>query len=225
MTSLWVTGPWTGPKYFYHRACRCARTQWFQTISRYILTTKTCSFYIFGVRRDVFTHYNDVITDAMAYQITSLAIVYSTVYSGADQRKNQSSASLAFVRGIHRRPVNSPHKGPVTRKMFSFDDAIMTYEPQQNKRNFADNILERIFFKKDLFWERFHWTLILKVISKIYHHLFGKWLGAGQLASDYHRINVFWLPELMIIRGQAITWINDEPVFWLIYRWPSARLQ
>ena len=52
----------------------------------------------------------------MASQITSLAVVYSTVYSGADQRKQQSSALLAFVRGIHRWPVNSPHKGPVTRK-------------------------------------------------------------------------------------------------------------
>ena len=44
---------------------------------------------------------------------------------GTDQRKHQSSASLAFVRGIHRRPVNSPHKWPVTRKMFPFDDVIM----------------------------------------------------------------------------------------------------
>ena len=47
------------------------------------------------------------------------------VYSGADQRKLQSSASLVFVRGIHRGPVNSPHKGPVTRKVFPFDDVIM----------------------------------------------------------------------------------------------------
>ena len=38
---------------------------------------------------------------------------------------HQSSASLAFVRGIHRWPVNSPHKLPVTRKMFPFDDVIM----------------------------------------------------------------------------------------------------
>ena len=60
-------------------------------------------------------------------QITSLTIVYSTVYSDADQRKPQSSASLAFVRGTHRRPVNSPHKGPVTRKMFPFDEVIMDY--------------------------------------------------------------------------------------------------
>ena len=63
---------------------------------------------------------------AMASQITSLTIVYSTGYTGADQKKYQSSGSLAFVRGIHRWPVNSPHKGPVTQKMFPFDDIIMT---------------------------------------------------------------------------------------------------
>ena len=62
---------------------------------------------------------------AMAFQITSLTIVYSTVYLGANQRKYQSSASLAFVQGIHQWPVNSPHKGPVTLKMFPFDDVIM----------------------------------------------------------------------------------------------------
>ena len=70
-------------------------------------------------------HYNNVIMSTIASQITSLTIVYSTVYSGADHRKHQSSASLAFVQGIHRRPVNSTHKGPVTRKIFSFDDVIM----------------------------------------------------------------------------------------------------
>ena len=58
-------------------------------------------------------------------QITSLTVVYSIVYSGVDQRKHQSSASLAFVWGIHRWPVNSSHQGPVTRKMFPFDDVIM----------------------------------------------------------------------------------------------------
>ena len=70
-------------------------------------------------------HYNDVIMSTMAPRVTSLTIVYSTVYSGVDQRKLQNSASLAFVRGIHRWPVNSPHIGPVTRKMFPFDDVIM----------------------------------------------------------------------------------------------------
>ena len=60
--------------------------------------------------------------DAMASQITSLMIVYSIVYSEADQIKHQSSVSLAFVE-----PVNSPHKWPVTRKMFPLDDVIKTY--------------------------------------------------------------------------------------------------
>ena len=50
----------------------------------------------------------------MASQITILTIVHATVYSGADQRKHQGSVSLAFVWGIRRWPVNSPHKGPIT---------------------------------------------------------------------------------------------------------------
>ena len=56
---------------------------------------------------------------AMAFQITNLTIVYSTVYSDTDQRKHQSSASLAFD--------ESQHEGPVTRIMFPFDDVIMTF--------------------------------------------------------------------------------------------------
>ena len=62
---------------------------------------------------------------AIASQITSLTIVNSIIYSDADQIKHQSSASLAFVQGIHQGPVNSPRKWPATRKMFSFDDVIM----------------------------------------------------------------------------------------------------
>ena len=73
------------------------------------------------------SYYNDVIMGTMASQFTSLTIVYLTVYSGPDKRKHQSSASLAFVRGIHRRSVNSPHKGPVMQKMFPFDDVIMSW--------------------------------------------------------------------------------------------------
>ena len=68
-------------------------------------------------------HYSDVIMSAMVSPITSLMIVYSSVYSGADQRKHQSSVSLVFVRGIHWWPVN--YTKPVTRKMFPFDDVIM----------------------------------------------------------------------------------------------------
>ena len=72
-------------------------------------------------RMPLLYHHNDVIIIAMASQITSLTVVYSNVYSSTDQRKHQSCASLALVRGIHRWAVNSS----VTRKMLPFDDVIM----------------------------------------------------------------------------------------------------
>ena len=73
-----------------------------------------------------YSHCTDVIMSAMASQFTSVSIVCSTVRSGADQRRQQSSTLLTFVRGIHRLPVNSPHKGPVTRKLLRFGDIIPT---------------------------------------------------------------------------------------------------
>ena len=74
----------------------------------------------------LYSRCDDVIMTMLASQITSLTVVYSIVYSGVNQRKHQSSASLAFVWEIHRGPVNFPHKWPVTRKMFPFDDVIMS---------------------------------------------------------------------------------------------------
>ena len=62
-------------------------------------------------------HYSNVIMSAMASQFTTVSIVCWTVCSGVDQRKYHSCMSLAFV--------DSPHKGPVTWKMFPFDDVIM----------------------------------------------------------------------------------------------------
>ena len=93
------------------------------------------------------------------YQITGVSIVYSTVCSDADQRKHQSSASLAFVRGIHRWPVNSPHKWPVTRKMGPFDDVIMYW--RGSKKHHVRQIvvtsgyviIPRLFVGKPLWFE------------------------------------------------------------------------
>ena len=70
-----------------------------------------------NTRRSNVSHYNKVILGAMASHITGNSIICSTVCSGADQRKYQSFASMAFV--------NSPHKGPVTQKIIPFDDVIM----------------------------------------------------------------------------------------------------
>ena len=85
------------------------------------------------------THYTDVIMTTMASQITSLTVVYSTVYLDADQRKHQSSASLAFVWGIHRDRWIPHTKGQLRGKCFHlmtsswmalFDDAYMRYSAQ-----------------------------------------------------------------------------------------------
>ena len=86
--------------------------------SMVFLTQQEWSWYIHRI--------SDTIT-MVSVQCVSvvLTIVYSTLYSGADQRKHQSSVSLAFVRGIPWWPVNSPHKWPVTRKMFPFDVVII----------------------------------------------------------------------------------------------------
>ena len=71
---------------------------------------------------------NGVIISAMVSQISSITIVYSTVYS---RRRSKEISKLKALRHwplwgeIHRWPVNFPHKGPVTRKKFPFDDVIM----------------------------------------------------------------------------------------------------
>ena len=71
------------------------------------------------------SHYNDVIMSAMASQIISIPTACSAVCSGTHERIHQSSVSLAFVRENHRWPVDSSHKGPVMRKIFSFDNVII----------------------------------------------------------------------------------------------------
>ena len=91
----------------------------------------------------------------IASQITSRDIVYSTVYSGADQSKHQSSASLAFVWGIHRGPVNSPHKWPVTWKMFPFDYVIML-NIRRSWNRLIFNVRIPILVRRHLYIETHH---------------------------------------------------------------------
>ena len=100
------------------------------------------------------THYNDVIMGTMTSQISSITIVYSTVYSGANQRKHPSFASLAFV-----------HKWPVTRKMFPFDDVIMII-------SYTAHTKDMMAFVRPLF--PFHMFVNLRsilscLIYRIYH--------------------------------------------------------
>ena len=112
--------------------------------------------------------------NAIASQITGVSIVSSPVCSGTDQRKHQSSASLTFVREIHLSLVNSPHRGPLTRKMFPFDGVIMldrhifahatTTELQCHVENCSDFFLNILYLSK----RNFHRFLIAmgKVLVK-----------------------------------------------------------
>ena len=70
-------------------------------------------------------HYSDVIMGAMASQITSFTIVYSIVYSGADQRNIKASRHWPLCGQFTGDRRNPPHEWPVTRKMFPLDDVIM----------------------------------------------------------------------------------------------------
>ena len=109
------------------------RTLWESCIATYIACVRRniskSIWYLFVSSQSnlylaLLSHYSAVIMGMMESQITSLSIVYSTICSGAYQRKHLSAAAMAFVRGIHRCPVNSPSKWPITPKMFPFDDVM-----------------------------------------------------------------------------------------------------
>ena len=117
-------------------------------------------------------HYNDVIMSAMTHQITGVCIACSNICSGADQRKHRISASLAFVRGIHRWPVDSPHKGPVTGKMFPFDDVIMCHFKQMYNVIIISIMVTRAF-PLEMLTEVFP-----KILSVINLKWFRWWLAA-----------------------------------------------
>ena len=123
-------------KYYQSRMCIMCSLEWSSQCSvslfterdgvinldvLYVMSLNSCV----SVSEMRYFHYSDVIMSAIASEITGVSIVYSIICSGADQRKYQSSTSLAFVRGIHWWPAKSPHKGPVMQKMFPIDDIIV----------------------------------------------------------------------------------------------------
>ena len=91
-----------------------------------------------------------------------------TVCSGADQRKHQSCASLTFVRGINRSPVNSPHKGPVTRKIFLFHDVIMICQIESSMKGM-------IFHRDGLIMFFAFWT---NAVCRLYSTITFRWVSA-----------------------------------------------
>ena len=155
---------------------------------------------------------------AMASQINSLTIVDSTVYSGADQRKHQSSASLAFVRGIHRSSVNSPHKCPVTRKMFPFDDVIMIevhvmHEPV---------IITSMPFK---YVSLISWEPIQQTLMNIWDEY---WilpyfiLPSMVIPSHRYTINPVITTQCVMMTSSNGTLSASLAFVWAIHRWPET---
>ena len=145
-------------------------------------------------------HYNDVIMGTIASQISSLTIVYSTAYSGADQRKHQLRVT-GLCAGNLPGPVNSPHQWPVTRKIFPFDDVIMiiftfhTIHSPNKKMLPLENVISNAVLSRKL-KRLFHlYNLQQKNIS------FRKW-------ETYSNIVILWK---YLISYVNILWDNPAP--------------
>ena len=154
-------------------------------------------------------HYTDVIMSTMASQITSLTIVYSAVYSGADERIHQSSASLAFVRGILWWPVNSPHKGPVTQKKFPFDDVIMDCWCS------ANNIQRLTIPCKDPLRHPLKWLSTTRVVTIMGEN--AKEILSTLGVANFHCNHEIWFPILPRSPTSYLTVMNqfDNPVWYV----------
>ena len=128
----WLQNNW--PRLFRRRCAVCplndpSKTP--KTKGRYSLSTE-----------GLLLHYDDVKMTTTASQITNLTVVYSTVYSDADQRKYQSSASLAIVWGIHRSRWIPRTKGQLRRKCFH----LMTSSCKYSRTCCTCGVSEMIYF-------------------------------------------------------------------------------
>ena len=146
----------------------------------------------------------------LASQITSLTVVCSIVYSCVNQGKHQSSASLAFVWEIHRGPVNSPHKGPVTRKMFPFDDVIMTDQCRATTKEetirirFAQNSW-KIVYINDRNQNDAHWCLL-----NLWEQTIAK-IGNSELQASTFSWNWIWKKnETIFFHTKGTKWLYQD---------------
>ena len=169
--------------------------------------------------------YNDVIMSGMASQITSFTIVYSSVYSGADQGKHQSSASLDFVSGIHRWPVNSPHKWPVTRKCFHLMTSpwVLCFISEFCSKNSWSDIMAlqcpREFVMYVLVANEIyeHWDCIFKVEP---------WLYRITIISASHRLAYMYLKDCSSIYSYSkkTLWLKCQHTgLWYLYVFTNNR--
>ena len=149
----------------------------------------------------------DVTMSIMASQITSILIICFTVCADADKKKHQSSASLAFVRGIHQWPVNSFHKGPLTPNRCLFADLVMflalkwlfVNKAKQNKTDQMHRLNWNIQFNVWISW------------AKYVNKLFCLWwvlCWTGNLEHNSHYI--WWAILRFFWRRSALTWWRHQ---------------
>ena len=160
----------------------------------------------------------------IASQITSLTIVYSIVYSGTDQRKHQSSASLAFVQGIHREPVNSSHKGPVT--WFPFDDVIMSFWKVSWN---VDWIVNKCHVSLLSTFRIVSWQ-VSWIVNKCHASLLSTfWIVSWQVSWMVNKCHAFLLSTFWIVSWK-VSWIVNKchvsllSTFWIVswkVSWPN----
>ena len=137
-------------------------------------------------------HYSDVIMSAMTSQTSSFLVVYSTVCSGADHKKHQHSVSIVFVGVIHPGPANSPHKGPIMRKMLPFDYVIIDLKCEVRHIPNLTLILDDHFFHYKWWWIYITWNTheitVQCLTVNIYIYITGthSWL----LKSQYKLIHI-----------------------------------
>ena len=166
------------------------------------------------------SHHTDIIMGAMASQITRVSTVYSTVCWGVDQRKHQSSASLAFVRGIHRWLLNSPHKGSVTRKMFPSDDVFMKGRDEWLHPTDMRSVVMLYgipcyngsrYREPRLYSGLTHWGRVTHICVSINHHWFRYWLVAWSAPSHY--LNQ-WL--------NIVNWTIINKFHWISFKFKNS---
>ena len=104
-------------------------------------------------------HYTYVIMSLMASQITSLAIVYSPVCSGTDKKKKKKLRVTGLCEGNSPGPVNSPHKRPVTRKMFPFDDVIIMVNGNEHHVQYQTRV-SGVYFCMLYEWTLYEFTCL-----------------------------------------------------------------
>ena len=157
----------------------------------------------------------------MASQITGISIFYLTVCSGADERKHQISASLGFVRRIHRWPVNSPHKGPVTGKIFPFHYVIMT---QHDTKFLNDEELPWLPFPHYMPWSYMFRCNLLGLGTSRFHpwwrHQMEAFSTLLALYVGIHRSAVNSHHKRPVMRTRMFLWCGSTQAVKQTVEWP-----